>query len=140
MDLLLRWGADETIADGTGNTALGVLGSRVEEQSSLAGDAERVRELLANAPIDRAWRRWGYLALCRAHPDRVEASQGISDPHRSGVARRITRSGEELARANVVAGGSALDVHTTGDDWVGVVWKVHELQEEGIFRTIVGFL
>lgn len=55
VNLLLRWSADETIVDGAAFTALDVLEHRVEEEKSLVGDAERVRELLANDPIDRAW-------------------------------------------------------------------------------------
>lgn len=35
----------------------------------MAEGVDRVRQLLANAPADRAWRRWGYLVLCRARPD-----------------------------------------------------------------------
>lgn len=97
VDLLLRWGADETIVDRTGETAFDILGM-VEEVNGLAGDAERVRELLANAPINRAWRRRGYLVLCRSHPDRVEPSQEIGMHHGSGVARRKTRNSAKLAR------------------------------------------
>ena len=117
-----------------------MLGSRVEEENSLAGDAERVRKLLTNAPVDRVWRRRGYLVLCRYHPDRMKPSQETSKHCHSGVARRNTRSANKLARKTRVAGGSTVDVSTTGGDWAGVVWNVLGLQEEGIFRTIVGYL
>lgn len=88
VDLLLRWGADEMIVKKTGNTDLDVLGIRVEEHNSLAGDAERVRELLASAPIDRAWRRRGYLVLCRSHPDGVKPSQEARTRRVAGGAAR----------------------------------------------------
>ena len=90
VDALLRAGADETIADMFGNKAADMIGKDVEEADRLAEDVERVRELLANAPADRAWRRRGYLVLCRAHPDRVQQhSQASSDTtHHTNVARR----------------------------------------------------
>ncbi|CAN0288831.1 unnamed protein product, partial [Laminaria digitata] len=53
VDLLLRWGADELELDDDGKTAAEVVGADVRQEASLAADADRVRELLANAPADR---------------------------------------------------------------------------------------
>lgn len=50
---------------------------RVYEEAQLA-DVKYVRQLLTSAPADRAWRRPGYLVLCRAHPDRMQQVQDIS--------------------------------------------------------------
>ena len=75
VNSLLRVDSDETIVGMFRNKAVDVVGMSIEEDNRLAEDIDRVRELLANAPADRAWRRRGYLVLCRAHPDRVQRSQ-----------------------------------------------------------------
>ncbi|CAM9863379.1 unnamed protein product, partial [Laminaria digitata] len=89
VDLLLRWGADETELDGEGLTAaqqidyyyrmLYVRNPPPAGQmfwfrgpKAVAG-MDRVRNLLANAPADRAWRRRrGLLLLCLARSNRIE--------------------------------------------------------------------
>ncbi|CAN0270590.1 unnamed protein product [Ectocarpus sp. 12 AP-2014] len=68
MDLLLRWGADETVVDRDGNRPIDVIGTTTraqEESGHQRGEHESLRKLLANAPADRAWRRRGILVLCR---------------------------------------------------------------------------
>ncbi|CAM9307678.1 unnamed protein product, partial [Ectocarpus sp. 4 AP-2014] len=68
IDLLLKWGADETVVDRDGNRPIDVIGttSRAQEESGhQRGEHESLRKLLANAPADRAWRRRGILVLCR---------------------------------------------------------------------------
>ena len=97
-----------------------------------------MRELLANAPADRAWRRRGYLILCRAHPDRVQQSQVISDTRHADAARRPRRRAKQ-ARERGGAGDGGVD-ESAGGDWAVVVARALQLQEEGIFRTIVGFV
>lgn len=74
VDLLLRWGADETIANKEGKKAADVIGVDTEEDLRLTDDMERVRKLLENAPADRVWRRRALPLLCRAHPGRVPLS------------------------------------------------------------------
>ncbi|CAM9441344.1 unnamed protein product, partial [Ectocarpus sp. 12 AP-2014] len=71
VDLLLRWGADETIVSKRGETAADRIGTHRNYRTEL-GDDERARSLLARAPAHRAWRRRGLLVLCRAHPDRLQ--------------------------------------------------------------------
>ncbi|CBJ48667.1 ankyrin repeat protein [Ectocarpus siliculosus] len=71
VDLLLRWGADETIVSKQGETAADSIGTRRCHRTDPEDD-ERARSLLARAPADRAWRRRGLLVLCRAHPDRLQ--------------------------------------------------------------------
>ena len=163
VDLLLRWGADETIADEDGHIAADMMGRAVEEKHRVAGGVERVRELLANAPADRAWRRRGYLALCRKHPDRlrlprqdnatVAAAAAAAASARAGATSRL-RSGAKLARMEAASGGggggggSSSSTATAGSganrrgcgDWTDVVTRVLTLQEEGIFRAVVGYL
>lgn len=66
-DLLLRWGADEMARDRDGNIPIDVVGnSRTQEDNDRQqGEIDRLRELLQNAPLDRVWRRRGYVVLCR---------------------------------------------------------------------------
>ncbi|CAM9626260.1 unnamed protein product, partial [Laminaria digitata] len=75
VDLLLRWGADETVVDRDGNRAVDLVGSSLAEDDESRREDELVRlqKMLENAPADRAWRRRGVLALCRAFPDRARA-------------------------------------------------------------------
>ncbi len=141
VDLLLRSGADETIVDIEGNAAVDVLAEAVEE-AAIEGEIERVYQLLANAPADRAWRRRGYLVLCRAHPGRVQQAHKTSGAS-AGMSRRtcsrVKRRRPESSRCNDGVRRTAAD-EGGGVDWACVVARVLELQEEGIFRTIVGYL
>ncbi len=141
VDLLLKFGADETDIDGSGKAAAdAVAGDAWEAQDLLADDVERVRKLLRNAPADRAWRRRGYLVLCRAHPDRMHQSQQQTRNAPSDT-RQGTCSG---ARADTSACSETERGSATEEEvccgWADVVPKVLGLQEEGIFRTIVGYL
>ena len=71
-------------------------------------DVGRVRELLVNAPADRAWRRRGYLVLCRARPDRlrqIHESSGVHD----GVERSIST---ETGSCTGTAGDGTVDGRT----------------------------
>eukprot|EP00752_Nemacystus_decipiens_P016787 g15024.t1 len=139
VDSLLRAGADETMVDNKGRTAVDSIGFFfVGKEDHLADDIERVRELLANAPADRVWRRRGYLVLCRAHPERLQQVQATSSDHHADTARG-SRSCAKVARVGEVGGDSGVD-ESIGGDWTVVVSKVLLLQEEGIFRTIVGYL
>ena len=143
VDLLLRSGADETITNEHGNFAMGVVGTEVEEGDRVGEDVSRVKELLEKAPADRAWRRRGYLVLCRAHPDRVQLGQESNSQHSETTRRSCGET--KLARIEAggcceeTVGGNPVD-EKAGDDWAGVVRKVLGLREEGIFRTIVGYL
>ncbi|CAN0205402.1 unnamed protein product, partial [Laminaria digitata] len=71
VDLLLRWGADESELDGDGKTAaehVGYFSEMFDFRSPVAAaDDKRILELLTNAPADRVWRRRrGLLLLCLA--------------------------------------------------------------------------
>eukprot|EP00752_Nemacystus_decipiens_P010506 g9357.t1 len=149
VDLLLRSGADETLVDDDGNTA-GDLANKelsevtVDEDEDEESDdtdhesaVERVRELLANAPADKAWRRRGYWALCRTHPGRLE--EKLLTPQKTRVfdrTRRVTRSS---VRASRVVGEIDLKSDSSSS-WAGAAVWVLGLGEDAIFRTIVGYL
>lgn len=66
-DLLLQWGANETAVDRDGNRPIDVVGNSTAEEDNgrQQDEIDRLRELLRNAPLDRAWRRRGYVVLCR---------------------------------------------------------------------------
>eukprot|EP00752_Nemacystus_decipiens_P007683 g6867.t1 len=137
VDVLLRAGADDTLRDSFGWMATDLIPDGVLA-GNMSGDVERVFELLANAPADRAWRRRGYLVLCRAYPDRVAQNQLVRGTHRSETGRR-TDNLAGLARAGRAMGDCTVD-GSTGGEWTTVAAKVLRLQEEGIFRTIMGYL
>lgn len=68
VDLLLKWGADETAVNGEDHTAAMVIGDYLQDGDTVypPGDIESVVELLARAPGDRAWRRRRGIVMCRA--------------------------------------------------------------------------
>ena len=142
VDTLLRAGADEKILNHAGETAVDALPILAPGRENLAEGVERVRELLVTAPADRAWRRRGYLVLCRAHPDRMKPVHESSSAYVS-VAHG-TRSCTKLARTvacgcNDPVGGGAVHGGSSGG-WFGAVERVLGLQEEGMFRAVVGYL
>ena len=116
-DLLLRWGADQTLTDNDGHTPEQLI-ERVEL-------TEPVRRVLANVSADRAWRRRGMLVMCRAFPDKIPTKGGEGRAGKAG-ARRGRRSG----------GGSVSGGRGRGN----VLARVVELEDDALFRKIVGFL
>ncbi|CAM9327780.1 unnamed protein product, partial [Pylaiella littoralis] len=79
VNLLLRWGADETMKDRRGTPA-DVLASNSRLAPAVA---ERVRQLLHNAPKDRAWRRRGWLVMLRARTLKAGEAVVITEPKNS---------------------------------------------------------
>ena len=143
VDLLLRSGADETLVDNKGDAAADMIGVEVSMmEASLAEDMERVSNLLAKAPADRAWRRRGYLILCRAHPDRVQLP--LYDGHtpigagKRHSSRRIEPAKDEEGGQSDAIGGNSVD-EKPGAEWTAVTARLLGM-EEGLFRTIVGYL
>ncbi|CAM9383207.1 unnamed protein product [Pylaiella littoralis] len=136
VDILLRRGADEKLTNSNGKTAGDVVGLALEDDISLAEDVERVRKLLANAPVDRAWRRRGFLVMCRAHfpGGRVQLGQGNDHAHAFMVKRR--RSDVNRSRAEVDWAGVASMLMGMGADPISLMGDGADL----IFETIVGFL
>ncbi|CAM9938027.1 unnamed protein product [Ectocarpus sp. 12 AP-2014] len=138
VDLLLRLGADETIVDKRNTNAAGLL-TRSLWACLYPGDAERVHKLLCNAPADRAWRRRGFLLLCRAYPERVpprlKSSSTLVD------AARTTHNEAKFPRLGTTCCGDDTMVDESfGDGWADVVFKVLTLPGEDVFRAIVGYL
>eukprot|EP00752_Nemacystus_decipiens_P008060 g7204.t1 len=146
VDLLLRWGADETALDNGGHTVPKMLELCSSFEAS-ANEVENVRLLLARAPADRAWRRRGWLVMLRSRSTegRTTAGCGVGCPSdeeggegpngtggREGEGRKVTRTGH----AGRSDGGAKEDVL----DLSRVVTLLIGLEAEGVFRTVVGFL
>ncbi|CAN0032548.1 unnamed protein product [Ectocarpus sp. 8 AP-2014] len=112
VDLLLRWGADETAVDSYGRTPMNFLTEDTFYGHS-AETKERVCKLLVNAPADRTWRRRGWLVMLRERERRKTEREGC----------KVARMEKE---GDIVVGGVA--------SWLLSV------THEGVLRTVVAFL
>lgn len=164
VNLLLTCGSDETAVNPDGRTAAGIVGHHIEYAACplKKEDVDRVRELLANAPADRAWRRRGFLVLCKARflransrsgsssiissSESSNSSQVLHDNHVSGCSSDSwlgERERREEQGEGLLGGGMAKDqvekVAPEVSFRIAVV-RMLELSEEGLFRNIVGFL
>lgn len=102
--LLLRWGADEAALDNDGKTPADLLPQE---------GADDVRLLLTRAPVDRAWRRRGWLVILR--------DRGFKEKVRATQRRR---SDEDEGNVHLVM----------------VVHKLLGVREDTVFRTVVSYL
>ena len=119
VDLLLRWGADETLSSNDGKTPSQLL--RADAPWNDDGRIlERVTRLLAHAPQDRAWRRRGFVVMCRALPDRPRLVVEIP-----GTAAEAIEQPKRARRSQ---------------EFRGVAAWLMTLGDEDVFRKIVGFL
>lgn len=128
VNLLLRTGADETVVDDQGVAPIGRVG-----RLGLSRNADRVRRLLANAAADRAWRRRGYLAMCRAHSDRLLQPQPPSgQPCGGGGVGWKSGSRAKEAKEDVRASGSSVGDRVAGEGiagkWGSVAVRLVELE------------
>lgn len=166
VETLLRWGADETAVDNEGSTAAEVVGADVEEGDRLTEDFERVCELLARAPQDRAWRRRCLPVLCVARARKMRSEFKSAAP--LSTRKTVTRVSERDTRARTTgtaadgvpetgeggeAGGfsieresnngtmgSVQDRTKNAENFDIVVVVLLEIEDEGLLRKIVGFL
>lgn len=136
VDLLLRMGADETVVDGNGLTPMDVAG----KERSDAHNVECVQRLLANAAVDRVWRRRGFLVMCRAHSDRMQLKGSSSQVGIAGRTRgRVKKITAGVGASDSSIGGSAVHKGINGE-WSSVAARMAKLKEDGLFRKIVGYL
>ncbi|CAN0093050.1 unnamed protein product, partial [Ectocarpus fasciculatus] len=136
VDLLLRWGADETSIDDDGTSQLGscpaeLWGRRVEQDIYSAAEAAPVHELLVDAEKDRIWRRRGWLVLCRCFPEKVHM--------RADGGGANARMGRRVRVRGIAAAAGDLRHGRIGRGSNGVVATVVGL-EESVFRHMVKFL
>eukprot|EP00903_Cladosiphon_okamuranus_P005628 g5595.t1 len=142
VEYLLRHGADETITTIDGETVADIVGYFVEEENSLPGEVdrvrevERVRELLENAPTDRAWRRRGFLVMCRAHYPSGRVRLGWENDNICDSVANITLNHAGPTRAEVEWAGVASMLMGAGADRISLMGNGADV----IFETIVGYL
>ncbi|CAM9206215.1 unnamed protein product [Ectocarpus sp. 12 AP-2014] len=150
VDLLLRWGADETAKDdgdqddddddddgpSVGNSPAELWEYRVKVTCSTYADAAPVQKLLDGARKDRTWRRRGWLVMCRAFPDKVRlrADSGGSNakPGRDVRVRGDSAAGSDGVLAVTKHGRAAGGLNDVVARSLGF--------EGGVFRNIVTFL
>ncbi|CAM9435338.1 unnamed protein product [Ectocarpus fasciculatus] len=137
VELLLRWGADETLTNDDGNTPAEEAAYCHAGNMSEEDNIQRIHRMLARAPADRSWRRRGWLVLSRYHPTRVEIEivNGSNNSISKGCSNKVaTVSGEDSSR----------DVEETEDQMVielrGLVGRLVGLEADSVFRLVVGFL
>ncbi|CAN0011322.1 unnamed protein product, partial [Hapterophycus canaliculatus] len=65
-NILLRWGADEAAMSSLGRTPSSWIPDAAKAAEGDRPRLERLSKLLANAHKDRAWRRRGFIVMCRA--------------------------------------------------------------------------
>eukprot|EP00752_Nemacystus_decipiens_P006402 g5766.t1 len=163
VNLLLTCGSDETALNPDGRTAAEIVGHHIEYAACplKKEDVHRVRELLANAPADRAWRRRGCLVLCKARLSRANSSNyssgssnsngpsnsillrddresGCGGDTRLGGRERRQEQGHDLLGGGMTKG--QVDKVSPDDSFRSAVVWVLGLSEEGLFRSIIGFL
>lgn len=151
VSLLLRWGADETVAPEKGGCApADLLYEPVPfdaEYKPSQDEIKRVRLLLAQAPADRAWRRRNWLVMMYS---RISKARGAGcntedGPTNGGaVAPKMTTTEEEAegklgGSPESTMFGNESGALGQGKGLVGVVTASLELQLDGVFRAVMSF-
>eukprot|EP00752_Nemacystus_decipiens_P009763 g8719.t1 len=156
-DMLLRQGADETIQDFRGETPSEVIPDIAQAPERNRPGLERLTKLLAYAPQDRAWRRRGFLVMCRAHRDRLRLTVEAPDTTARAIGQRPQcpsyRARRGQVEAEVVGGahGGIADSSCVcasrraksegaGGGFDGVMAWLMSLNDGDVFSAIVGFL
>lgn len=124
VDLLLRWGAHEKVVCGRVKR---LIGKDAPRDLARQADVRRVRELLKNAPSDRAWRRRGFFVLCRFFPGRAQLKQETDVPQYDTPRKSCTRP------RLVAADGPGVS------EWARVAGRLLWL-DDGVFRAIIEYV
>lgn len=158
VDLLLRWGADETAVDNEGRTPAERLNNVSGGRSCSQEAVDRAQLLLTRAPVDRAWRRRGWLVMVRARASTARIascdSSGDTRVESSGAAASGMGEGRKVARREGAASGAGDEREKAGsrvDDVEpetpvgsravrGAVGWLVGMQHEGVFRSVLSFL
>lgn len=144
VDLLLRWGGDETALNEEERSPAEMLDEAAvdgEGHECSEDEIERARRLLARAPADRAWRRRCGLVMLRARASeaRVEPYGGSSG---SAIRESSSDAGgrSEAEGFNDGCGGATMGSEGAGEVSNDMAAFLVELGPEGVFRTVVSFL
>lgn len=146
-----RWGADETLQNEEGRIAADVVGIYAADNDwTTAREREdqtyRVRRLLREAPADRAWRRRGFVVLCRwrslAEATPTEASTRSSFQCRQqGDGRCVKVPRTDLATTSVNGqNASAVGGGKSENRFEEAFCRLIQITEEELFRYTVQFL
>lgn len=137
VDMLLRAGADESIANDDGHIPLAApihkfinYGRLVPSEASVL-----VLVLLLRAPADRAWRRRGILLMCRAFSEKAQLEPAGSRDKVAKVSGGRDEAGDDGEGRRVANGHEGC-----AGDLANLVARLFDLPEEGVFRKIVCFL
>ena len=165
-DVLLRWGADETTVTNSGKTPSQYIPDVADASEEDRPRLERLAKLLASASEDRAWRRRGFIVMCRAQQARLRlvveipdssGAEGAGQPperpsrrvRRREVKVEVGLSGASAGGAGVTRGARSSNVHSAGraaggeragGGFDGVAAWLMAVTEEQVFRNIMGFL
>lgn len=159
QELLLRWGADETALDARGQTPSDVAGHlkyvfdrghRHEEE------VEVIRTMLNTAPADRNWtRRRVMMMIVSREKSRISRERGRLE---SGAKKRGAQGGDgsvsslgvgeiycvgSIGTNNGMEVGEHEGVESLPREMAAVrdaVVRLAEMDDEGIFRSVVSFL
>lgn len=161
VTLLLRYGADEASLTHANQTPESLVALYLVEEDRDEQAMQRIKEALARAPADRAWRRRGWLVLTRARFRRVslkleaerqrrqqqqeqeQPSQGRVVKPKGISTRKFGWDACPLRVAGDASGGcvaSALGLGVEMAAFGKVVARVARLEEDGIFQGVVSFL
>ncbi|CAB1103642.1 unnamed protein product [Ectocarpus sp. CCAP 1310/34] len=156
VDLLLRWGADETALNNDGKTPADLLDEHDNENDRTTcseAEIERVRLLLARAPADQARRRRCWLVMLRSFArttrattdETGDAHEGSNDAgdRDGGKCKGARRENGESAGGRVrspMNGAGEVGVDGGAGGLASIVNSVVGLEPEEVFRSIVGFL
>lgn len=135
VNALLRAGADERIAASDGNKLANVVGSLGREVHQVTGDVERVHKLLAKAPVDRGWRRRGWLVMLRSRGVEAMSGNHNSDGHNAGGGGK--GGAPEVVKSEGVAGVEYDGPRTTNN---GVDGGLEAEGGQGFFDRAAGLL
>ncbi|CAB1115964.1 unnamed protein product [Ectocarpus sp. CCAP 1310/34] len=105
VDLLLRWGADETVVDDEGHTPYSYHfpagADEAEWDEENRRTYKRLSKLLTHAPQDRSWRRRGFLVMCRTHQDRLRLVVDVPDTAATAIRQTSEPPSRQARRGQV---------------------------------------
>lgn len=147
-ELLLSWGADETCIDNYRRSAAHLIGKSINavELQARAGDVQRLRELLAAAPANRAWRRRALLVLCRTFPDNARLLSDGGPCEVTDITGHLWDSASSYTRCNIWPSGLHVnDEHVSAQPWpqeefARLLARVVMLEDERLFRCIMSYV
>lgn len=135
VDLLLRAGADETVANAVGQTPAD--GVRSTHTSAADNDiSDSVLRLLDGAPRDRVWRRRRFLVLCRAFPEKARLKSSLRT---RAELPRASKRGARRWGGRRTGGGAQVSMEQNGG-LNNLLTRLFRVEEDGIFRNIVCLL